>query len=326
MAIETRDYLKEARKVFDKEIAALEKTRDALDDTYLQILDTITKCQGKLIVTGMGKPGHVAQKLAATFSSLGTPSFCLHPGEAMHGDLGMISENDVVLAMSYSGESDEIIDILPNIKMIGATLIALTANANSTLAKAADIVQVLPHFEEACYMGLAPTSSTTAELCYGDSLAVVASGIYGFTEQDFGKFHPAGALGKKLILKVRDLMANDGNIPSVPVHSTLMEGIAEISRKRLGLVSVVDDEGKVCGVITDGDIRRFVEKRVDLYNTDIDEVMTKTPKTVEADKLAIEALVFMKKANIISLPVVDNDNKLIGTITWQQIVDAGIVL
>ena len=174
------DRLAEGKRVFDIEIAALEKIRDALDETYLQILDLITNCEGKVIITGMGKPGHIAAKLAATFASLGTPAFRLYPAEAMHGDLGMVSANDVVIAISFSGESDEIVRILPNIKMIGAKLVGLTGNPNSTLAKESDIVQVLPEFEEACYLGLAPTSSTTAALCYGDSLAVVASGVYGF--------------------------------------------------------------------------------------------------------------------------------------------------
>ena len=173
------DKLAEGRRVFDIEIEALKKTRDALDETFVKILDVVTGCKGKVVITGMGKPGHIATKLAATFASLGTPSFFLHPGEAMHGDLGMISENDVVIAISYSGESDEIIKILPNIKMIGATLVGISGNGNSTLAYASDIVQILPKFKEACYLGLAPTSSTTSVLCYGDALAVVASGIYG---------------------------------------------------------------------------------------------------------------------------------------------------
>ena len=195
--------LLEGKKVFEIEIEALNRTKDALDETFVAILDLITSCKGKVIVTGMGKPGHIAKKLAATFASLGTPAFCLHPGEAMHGDLGMIAENDIVIAISYSGESDEIVKILPNIKLIGAKLVGITGNANSTLAKYSDIVQVFPNFDEACYLGLAPTSSTTVTLCYGDALAVVASGVYGFQKSDFGKFHPAGTLGKKLILKVK---------------------------------------------------------------------------------------------------------------------------
>ena len=185
------DKLAEGKKVFDIEIAALKKTRDSLDKTFNKILDLITNCEGKVIVTGMGKPGHIAEKLAATFASLGTPAFRLHPAEAMHGDLGMVSHDDIVIAISFSGESDEIVRIIPNIKMIGAILVGITGTEDSLLAQAADIVQILPGFEEACYLGLAPTSSTTAVLCYGDALAVVASEMYGFKDSDFGKFHPA---------------------------------------------------------------------------------------------------------------------------------------
>ena len=200
------DIIKEAHHVFDTEIDALKKMRDNLDSIFCTIVEKIVACEGKIIFCAIGKPGHVATKIAATFSSLGTPAVFLHPAEAMHGDLGMISEQDIVIIISYSGESDEIINILPNIKLIGADIIAITANGESTLAKNADIIQVLPQFEEACRMGLAPTSSTTVEMCYGDALAVVASLIYGFDKVDFGKLHPAGALGKKLILKVKDLM------------------------------------------------------------------------------------------------------------------------
>ena len=246
----------------------------------------------------MGKPGHIAAKLAATFASLGTPSFCLHPGEAMHGDLGMISENDVVIAISYSGESDEIVKILPNIKMIGATLIGITGNANSTLAHTSDIVQILPKFREACYLGLAPTSSTTSVLCYGDALAVVASGVYGFKDADFGKFHPAGALGKKLILKVDDLMANGTNNAKVHVNVTLKDAIVELSKKGLGVVSIVDDKDTLLGVITDGDLRRQLEKEADIYSLKVENVMTKTPITIQTGKLAVEALNILKRKNI----------------------------
>lgn len=319
------DRLQEARKVFDTEIAALVKTRDALDDTYLQILDLIINCEGKVIITGMGKPGHIAAKLAATFASLGTPSFRLHPAEAMHGDLGMISENDVVIAISFSGESDEIVRILPNIKMIGATLVGITGNPNSTLAKASDLVQVLPKFEEACYLGLAPTSSTTAVLCYGDSLAVVASGIYGFKDSDFGKFHPAGSLGKKLILKVEDLMAKGTDTPKVKEGTLLMDAIPVMSKKGLGIVSVVDDNDVLKGIICDGDLRRIIEKKIDIYSCKIDDVMIKNPKTTSMNKLAVNALHFIKKNSINNLPVVDDSGVLVGTITWQQIVKAGIV-
>ena len=316
--------LLEAKKVFDTEITALEKTRDALDDTFLQILDLIINCKGKVIITGMGKPGHIAAKLAATFSSLGTPSFRLHPAEAMHGDLGMVSSNDVVIAISFSGESDEIVKILPNIKMIGATLVGITGNPNSTLAKASNVVQVLPKFEEACYLGLAPTSSTTAVLCYGDALAVVASGIYGFKDVDFGKLHPAGTLGKKLILKVDDLMVKEEKNAKVHISVPLKDAIIELSKKGLGAVSVVEEGDMLVGIITDGDLRRKLEKGADIYNMKVEDIMSKKPLTIRRDKLAIEALRTMKDKNISCL-VVCEEGRTIGTIRLQDIIGVGIV-
>ncbi len=320
------DILSEGRKVFDIEIQALEKTRDALDDVFEMILNNICDCNGKVILTGMGKPGHIAKKLAATFASLGTPSFYLHPAEAMHGDLGMISEEDIVIAISYSGESDEIINILPNIKMIGAKLIGITGNDKSTLAKHSDIVQVLPQFEEACYLGLAPTSSTTVALCYGDALAVVASGVYGYKESDFGKFHPAGSLGKKIVLKVDNLMAKNDNIPKVQLDSRLVDAVAVMSKKKLGVVSIVDENNILKGIITDGDLRRYIETKIDLYAATVDEVMIKKPHVCSPNILAVDALNYIKKHKINNLPVVDDEQHLVGTITWQQIIRAGIVI
>ncbi len=320
------DILTEGKRVFDVEIEALEKTKEALDNTFVNILDAVQTCKGKVIFTGMGKPGHIATKLAATFASLGTPSFYLHPAEAMHGDLGMVSEDDVVIAISYSGESDEIVRILPNMRMIGATIIGITGNPNSTLAKFSDILQVLPEFSEACNLGLAPTSSTTAVLCYGDALAVVASEQSGFTESDFGMFHPAGALGKKLVLKVSDLMAKGDEIPFVYENTMLIEAISVMSKKGLGVVSVVDDNHILKGIITDGDLRRIIEKRVDLYSVMVSDVMVKNPKNYKPDKLAVDALRYIKENSINNLPVVDDNNILCGTITWQMIIRAGIVI
>ncbi len=322
--VKVMDKLAEGKHVFDIEIEALEKTRDALDDTFVKILDVVVNCIGKVIVTGMGKPGHIAAKLAATFSSLGTTSFHLHPAEAMHGDLGMVSANDVVIAISYSGESDEIIKILPSIKIIGATLIGITGNSDSTLARSADIVQVLPKFKEACYLGLAPTSSTTAVLCYGDALAVVASGIYGFRDVDFGRFHPAGSLGKKLILKVNDLMAKDEKNSKIHISAPLKDAIIELSRKGLGAVSIVGDKDKLLGIITDGDLRRQLEKGVDIYRLKVEDVMCHNPQTIEKGKLAVEALKCMKERNISCL-VVAEDGKAVGMIRLQDIIQAGII-
>ena len=319
------DKLHEGKRVFDIEIEALKRTRDALDETFVRILDMVTECKGKVIITGMGKPGHIGTKIAATFASLGTQSFYLHPAEAMHGDLGMISENDIVIAISYSGESDEIIRILPNIKMIGAALIAITGNATSTLAQFANIVQVLPKFEEACYLGLAPTSSTTVTLCYGDALAVVASGVYGFKDADFGKFHPAGSLGKKLVLKVDDLMVEGKNNAIVHKSVSLKEAIIELSKKGLGIVSIVDDSNNLIGIITDGDLRRQLEKGVNVYTLSVDSVMTQNPITIQSGRMAVEALNLLKDKNVSGMPVLKN-KAVIGTIRLQDIVKAGIVV
>ena len=318
------DRLAEGKRVFDIEIEALEKTRDVLGNEYLQILDLITNCEGKVIITGMGKPGHIAAKLAATFASLGTPAFHLHPAEAMHGDLGMVSRKDIVIAISFSGESEEIVRILPNIKMIGAKLVGITGNPDSTLARLSDIVQILPKFDEACYLGLAPTSSTTVALCYGDSLAVVASEIYGFDDSNYALFHPAGSLGKKLILKVEDLMVENDKNAKVHISVPLKDAIIELSKKGLGAVSVVDDDDILLGIITDGDLRRQLEKGVDVYSLMVEEVMSSHPMTIKKDKLAIEAMKILKERNISCL-IVTEDDKAIGTIRLQDIVGVGIV-
>ena len=318
--------LEEGKRVFNIEIEALKKTCDYLDNTFIEILDLITYCSGKVILTGIGKSGHIARKIAATFASLGTPSFFLHPAEALHGDLGMVSENDIVIAITYSGESEEITRIIPNIKLIGAKIITITGNAKSSLIKQSDITQILPSFDEACYLGLAPTSSTTTVLCYGDALAVVASGVYGFDNNDFGKYHPAGSLGKKIILKVKDLMVNGSDIPIVKNGSLLTQAIVEIGKKGLGMVNIVDKENNMQGILTDGDIRRIIEKKLDVYTIDVDSVMTKTPKFVTENYLAVDALKLMKKESINGLPILDGQNKVIGTLTLQMIIKAGIVL
>ncbi len=321
------DKLTEGCRVFDVEIEALKKTRDALDNTFVNILDAIASCQGKVVVTGMGKPGHVGTKIAATFASLGTPSFFLHPGEAMHGDLGMISPNDIVLAISYSGESDEVIKILPNIKMIGARLIAITGRGDSTLARHADLVQVLPPFAEACYLGLAPTSSTTVAMCYGDALAVVASALYGFRDADFGKFHPAGSLGKKLVLRVSDLMIHGSENAEIGSDASFKDTIIELSTKRLGIVSVTDEQHRLLGVVTDGDLCRLLRRGEDVYSLNVQQVMSRHPVVITSDAMAVEALTLMKEKDISFMPVVDSfDNRLaVGTIRLKDLVNVGLV-
>lgn len=313
------------KEVFDIEIKALEKMKESIDDVFYEIVNAISECDGKTIITGIGKPGHIAKKMAATFASLGTPAFYLNPAEAMHGDLGMVSANDIVIAISYSGESDEIVRIIPNIRLIGAKLIGITGNATSTLAKYADLVQIFPAFSEACHMGLAPTSSTTVELCYGDAIAIAASDIYGFKKKDFGKFHPAGSLGKKLVLKVSDIMTTGIDNAVIKEDAFLTDAIVELSQKGLGIVSVINHNHELLGVITDGDLRRQLEKRKNVYSQMVRDVMSKEPFTIEENKLAVNALNMMKKFNISSIPVI-KDNKAIGTIRLQDIIKAGIVI
>ena len=269
------DYIGEAKKVFDKEIVALEKTKESLGESFEKILSLILDCEGKLILTGMGKPGHIGTKMAATFASLGIPSFFLHPAEAMHGDLGMVEKKDLVMLMSYSGESEEVTRLMPVLKEIGCTTVAITGKIASTLSKECDYRFIFPEFEEACYMHLAPTSSTTSLLVLGDALAVVASRAINYTKEDFGLHHPAGALGKKLLVKVKDLMYTGDEDAVVPEGSTLHQAIVEMSKKGLSMVTIVDADNNIKGIITDGDLRRMLDKNVDVYNALVDNLMTK---------------------------------------------------
>lgn len=320
------DIKREGIRVFESEISAMEKMKDSIGDTFVKIAEEIFFCKGKLIITGIGKSGHIARKLAATFSSLGTPSFFLHPAEAMHGDLGMVAESDLILAISYSGESDEIIKILPSIKFIGAKIVAISANSDSTLVKNSNIVQILPQFEEACHLRLAPTSSTTVVLAYGDALAVVVSEMHGFKKENFGILHPAGSLGKRLLLKVKDLMAGGESNPVINKNDSIKNAIFVISRKMQGMVSVIDDDGKLVGLITDGDIRRLLENEIPLSDKKACDCMTKNPLTLNENTMAVEALRIFKTYNIKVAPVVDNDNFVTGCITVSNIVNAGILL
>lgn len=317
--------LDEAKRVFDIEIEALQKFRNSIGNEFNEILELVTSCENKVIITGIGKPGHIAKKIAATFSSLGTPAFFLHPAEALHGDLGMVSDKDIVIAISFSGESEELINILPNIRMIGAKLIGITGNGESTLSKLCDVVQILPKFKEACYLSLAPTSSTTAALVYGDALAVAASRVYGFSKEDFGRFHPAGALGKKLILKIDDIMAKDEENPVVNVKASLINAIVEMSKKGLGMVSIIDTAGRLQGILTDGDIRRLVEKQIDVYAESVGKWMTKTPHSINLGTMAVDSLKLIKQHNINGVPIVDGNLRVVGAVTIQMLVKSGIV-
>ena len=320
------DYLKEARKVFEIEIEALIKTKEVLNDTFANIVTAILSCKGKVILCGMGKSGHIAKKISATMSSLGTPSFYLHPAEAMHGDLGMVSDTDLIILISHSGESQEILHLIPSLKVIGAKIVAITANGNSTLANESELVQVMPAVQEACNLNLAPTSSTTAVLAYGDALAVVASETYGFCEDNFALFHPAGSLGKKILLRVSDIMATGNDMPIVREEALISEAIMEMSRKQLGVVAIVNQNGILSGLLTDGDLRRAIEKKVDMYRDIIDTIMTHSPKTIKKDVLAVQALQNLKENSINNYPVVDDSGHVEGVLTWQMIVKAGVVI
>lgn len=319
------DYISEAKKVFDKEIEALQKTRDALGEDFETILNLILNCEGKLILTGMGKPGHIATKMSATFASLGIPSFFMHPGEAMHGDLGMVEKKDVVMLMSYSGESEEVTRLMPVLKEIGCTTIAITGKPQSILAQECQYHFFFPEFEEACYLHLAPTSSTTTLLVLGDALAVIASRAINYTRDDFGLHHPAGALGKKLLVKVKNLMYSGDEDAVVLEGSTLHQAIVEMSKKGLSMVTIVDTDNNIKGIITDGDLRRMLDKNVDVYNAVVDDLMTKNPTTVDYREMAVNALQTMSDKKITCMPVVDEENKLVGTILMQDIFKAGIV-
>ena len=319
------NVIEEARKIFDKEIEALYKTRDALGEDFEKIVELVLHCEGKVVLTGMGKPGHIATKIAATLASLGTPSFFMHPGEAMHGDLGMVEKKDVVILMSYSGESEEVTRLMPVLQEIGCVTVAVTGKPKSTLARTCQYHFFFPEFEEACYMHLAPTSSTTALLVLGDAVAVVASRAKNYTREDFGLHHPAGALGKKLLVKVSDVMHSGNENSVVPEGSSLRSSIVEMSTKGLSMVTIVDSDNNLKGIITDGDLRRMMERGVDIYNETIDNVMTKAPTWIDSREMAVNALQKMSDRRITSMPVLDENGKVAGSILMTDIYKAGIV-
>lgn len=319
------DIIKEAKKVFDIELEAVEKTRDSLGKDFIELVNLAFNCEGKLVLTGMGKPGHIATKMAATLASLGTPSFFMHPGEAMHGDLGMVEEKDIVILMSYSGESEEVTRLMPTLHEIGCKTVAITGNPKSTLSKECEYHFFFPEFEEACYMHLAPTSSTTALLVLGDALALVVSQMKNYTKEDFGLHHPAGALGKKLLVKVSNVMHAGDNNATVLEGSSLQSAIIEMSSKGLSMVTIVNKENNLRGIITDGDLRRMLEKGVDVYNEIIDNVMTPNPKWIDEREMAVNALQIMNDMKITCMPVLDEGRKVVGSILMQDIFKAGIV-
>jgi len=318
-----KESLKDAEEVLKIEADAVSALVNSLDKSFKEALRLILKSKGKVVFTGMGKSGHIAQKLAATFSSTGTSAFFVHAGEAMHGDLGMISHDDVVIAISYSGETEEVVGLLPAIRRIGSKMISLTGDKNSTLANYSDICLYAGIEEEACPHGLAPTASTTATLALGDAIAIALSNLKGFTPEDFALFHPGGSLGRKLLTKVKDVLKIRNENPVVKTDTTVKEGLFTMTESKMGSTSVVDDRGKLIGIITDGDIRRLLEKSPDFIYEKIEKYMTKNPTVIEKGSLAVEALNIMEEKEINDLPVVEDD-KPVGMINFQDLLRAKI--
>jgi arabinose-5-phosphate isomerase len=313
------------RAVIELEAEALTALVPRLNEDFARACRLILDNPGRVVVTGMGKSGHIGGKIAATLASTGTPAFFVHPGEAQHGDLGMIQPQDVVIAISNSGETGEILTILPIIKRMGAKLIALTGNPKSSLAQQADAHLDAGVAKEACPLNLAPTSSTTAALALGDALAVALLKTRNFTPEDFARSHPGGKLGRRLLLYVRDVMHSGARIPLVPDTASLREALLEMTGKGLGMTGVLDGAGKLAGIYTDGDLRRTLSTGVDFYQARITDVMIRNPKTIGADVLAAEAVAFMQAKNINGLIVVDGEQRAIGAFNMQDLLRAGVV-
>ncbi|MDT3708047.1 MAG: KpsF/GutQ family sugar-phosphate isomerase [Thiobacillus sp.] len=314
-----------ARQVLDIEADALHALSSRLDAGFAGAVQLILDCSGRVVVTGMGKSGHIGGKIAATLASTGTPAFFMHPGEASHGDLGMIAPNDVVLALSNSGESNEIVSIVPLIKRRGAKLITMTGNPNSTMAREADVHLNAGVDKEACPLNLAPTASTTAALALGDALAVALLDARGFSADDFARTHPGGSLGRRLLIHVRDVMHSGEELPKIDRDASLKTALLEMTKKGLGMTAVVDAADRVVGLFTDGDLRRTLEIAFDLQQAKIADVMTRNPKTIRADELAVAAVEKMETLKINGLLVVNEDNTLVGALNMHDLLKAGVV-
>lgn len=318
-------YLDWARDVLDTEAEGLREIAAALDHDFVRAAEALLHCKGRVVITGMGKSGHIGRKMAATMASTGTPAFFVHPAEAAHGDLGMIVDHDVVIAISNSGESDEIAAIIPALKRKNITLICITAHPTSTMARHADIHITAAVSKEACPLGLAPTSSTTAVMALGDALAVVLLRARAFTPDDFALSHPAGSLGKRLLLRVEDIMHKDEALPAVLLGTPLKEAIVRMSEKGLGMLAVTDAEGRLKGVFTDGDLRRLFQERDSFAGLKVDDIMHASPKTISADRLATEALKAMQSSHVNGLLVVEENGMLIGALNMHDLLMARIV-
>ncbi|CAM2191436.1 D-arabinose 5-phosphate isomerase KdsD [Paraburkholderia kururiensis] len=314
-----------ARDVLDIEADAVRSLRDQLDEGFVGAVDFILSCRGRVVVSGIGKSGHIARKLAATLASTGTPAFFVHPAEASHGDLGMVTADDVFIAMSNSGESEELIAILPLIKRLGAKLIAITGRPGSSLAKLADVHLNSGVSKEACPLNLAPTASTTAALALGDALAVAVLDARGFGADDFARSHPGGALGRRLLTYVRDVMRTGDQIPKVPQSATVRDALFQLTAKRMGMTAIVDDADRVLGIFTDGDLRRVLERVGDFRDLPIGSVMTHNPRTIAADRLAVEAVELMERHRINQMLVVDEAGKLIGALNMHDLFSKKVI-
>ena len=315
-----------ALAVINTEAAAINRLgKEIKKPSFIAACRLMLACKGRVVVTGMGKSGHIAGKIAATLASTGTPAFFVHPGEASHGDLGMITAADVVLALSNSGETGELVTILPIIKRLDVPLIAMTGNPQSTLSLAATANINVSVEKEACPLGLAPTASTTAALAMGDALAVALLESRGFTEEDFARSHPGGTLGRRLLLLIDDLMHTGDDIPRVSIDTPLTDALMEMTRKGLGMTAIVDAQGKLAGVFTDGDLRRTIDHKIDLHDAVVRDVMTAGCKTVHPGMLAAEALQIMDSTKINALPVVNDDNELVGALNMHDLLRAGVV-
>lgn len=314
-----------AREVLLLEASEITALAQRLDNGFSDAVSLILQCKGRVVVSGMGKSGHIGGKIASTFASTGTPAFFMHPAEASHGDLGMITTGDIVIALSNSGESDEILAIVPPLKRLGASIIAITGNNNSTLAKAADIHLSASVEKEACPLGLAPTSSTTVALALGDALALCVLDQRDFTAEDFARSHPGGSLGKRLLIRVSDLMRTGDNIPHVIASAKLSEGLLEMSRKGLGLTAVVDAHLQPIGIFTDGDLRRAFEKNINVLTSRMTDVMHQNPRTIHQDELAIVAVEIMEQHKVNALLVTNDAGLLIGALNMHDLLLAKVV-
>ena len=316
--------LERAKEVLRIEADAIKAVIEDLDENFEKAVKLILACKGRVVVTGMGKPGIIGQKIAATLASTGTPAMSLHPAEAIHGDLGKITKEDIVIAISNSGETEEIIKLIPSIKKIGIKLISITGDEKSTLAKNSDIVLKVKIDREACPLGLAPTASTTASLAMGDALALALLDGRNFSPEDYAFYHPGGSLGKKL-LKVRDIMRTESSNPVVKEDTLVKEVLVEITGARAGAASIINDNGEIAGIFTDGDLRRKIETKGDLLNKKVCEVMTKNPKTISSDKFATEALRMLREYKIDEIIVIDDNKYPIGMLDVQDLLKAGII-